>query len=112
MPPQVERDRHKRKYAEGQLEEERVFYFRGPRNKLHLRAQNLSIFVQIAEGIDDATWLFHLRRGDYSDWLRTAVKDESLADDVRHVEQDAAISPVESRRRIAHLIEEKYTAPA
>ena len=68
--------------------------------------------MQIAEGIDDETWLFHLQRGHYSDWLRNGVKDEPLAEAVRNVEQNAAISPAESRMRIKHFIEEKYTAPA
>jgi hypothetical protein len=38
------------------------FYFRGPDDKLKLRAQNLAVFVQLAEGVDDETWLFHLRQ--------------------------------------------------
>src|SRR5512147_922046 len=69
------RRRHIRKYAEGQLGEDKSFYFRGPDNRLNLRAQNLNMFVQIAEGVDDATWLHHLRAGDYSRWLRDAIKD-------------------------------------
>ena len=37
---------------------------------MNLRAQNLMIFLQIAEGIDDRTWEHHLRKGDYSEWFR------------------------------------------
>ena len=70
QPPRMAHDRHKRKYAQGQLEEERVFYFRGQENQLRLRAHNLTMFIQIADGVDDATWIFHLKRGDYSKWLR------------------------------------------
>jgi hypothetical protein len=29
------------------------------------------IFLQIADGIDDATWEHHLRAGDYSAWFAT-----------------------------------------
>ena len=54
--PRQERRRHTRKYAEGELGPDRSFYFRGPESALNLRAQNLSIFVQMAEGVDDATW--------------------------------------------------------
>jgi HAD superfamily hydrolase (TIGR01484 family) len=59
-PCKAERKRHRRRYAEGELEPERVFYFRGPEGKLNLRSQNLATFVQLSEGVDDDTWLFHL----------------------------------------------------
>ena len=72
--PRSERRRHIRKYAEGQLGEDKSFYFRGPDNRLNFRAQNPSMFVQ-ADGVNDATWLHHLRAGDYSRWLRDAIKD-------------------------------------
>jgi len=42
--------RHTRKYAEGELAEDRSFYFRGPNGGLNIRAQNLRLFLQIAEG--------------------------------------------------------------
>jgi 3-deoxy-D-manno-octulosonate 8-phosphate phosphatase KdsC-like HAD superfamily phosphatase len=104
--------RHRRKYAVGSVGAERAFYFRGPQGKLNLRAQNLQIFLQMAEGVDDATWLHHLRRGDYSDWLRETIKDEALADEVESVENTPGISADESRRLIAEAIESRYTAPA
>src|SRR5262249_54765183 len=72
--PSGERRRHTRKYAEGDVGEEKSFYFRGPENKLNLRAQNLQLFIQLAEGVDEATWLHHLRQGDYSRWFREAIK--------------------------------------
>jgi hypothetical protein len=110
-PPRVAADRHKRKYAEGQLDEDRVFYFRGPENKLNLRAQNLNVFVQIAEGVDEATWFYHARRGDFSKWVREKIKDEDLANEIQAVEQDESLSAVDSRGRVGRAIQEKYTAP-
>ena len=77
IPGRAERIRHLRKYAEGNMRYD-SFSFRGPGNRQNLRAQNLAIFSQIAEGIDDETWLFHLRRGDYSRWFRSAMKDAYL----------------------------------
>jgi hypothetical protein len=112
QPPKAERRRHVRKYAEGELGPDRSFYFRGPEEKLNLRAQNLVTFLQLAEGVDDATWEHHLRRGDYSQWFRSAIKDEALASATSGVEQAAGLSPAESRRRIRALLEELYTAPA
>jgi hypothetical protein len=110
--PRVERQRHRRKYAEGELPPERSFYFKGPEGKLNLRAQNLIIFRQIAEGVDDETWLHHLRQGDYSHWMETAIKDPSLAQIVHEVEGTPDLSAKDSRRRVADAIEERYTLPA
>ncbi len=110
-PAHMVHERHKRKYAQGRLEEPRVFYFRGPENRLNLRAHNLTMFVEIAAGIDDETWLFHLRRGDYSRWLREAIGDANLADEAERVERDVSLSPNDSRERISRAITERYTAP-
>src|SRR5262249_19094924 len=84
--PEHEHRRSTRKYAEGELGPERSFYFRGPDGKLNLRAHNLTIFLQMAEGVDDPTWEHHLRRGDYSKWFRGAIKDDELADEAAAVE--------------------------
>ena len=54
-PAEKGRARHIRKYAEGALGEDKSFYFRGPANALNLRAQNLTIFMQMADGVDDET---------------------------------------------------------
>jgi hypothetical protein len=112
FPPLAERQRHSRKYAEGEMTPDRVFYFRGPEGKLNLRAQNLQIFIQIAEGIDNETWLYHLRQGDYSRWFREAVNDEDLAAEVEEIEKMDHISPQESRALIKEKIEARYTTPA
>lgn len=106
-----ERRRHRRKYAEGELPPDRSFYFRGPQDKLNLRAQNLMLFNQIAEGVDEATWLHHLQAGDYSEWLRAAVKDETLAEEVAAIEK-SRLSAEESRKKIREVIETHYTLPA
>ena len=110
--PRQERQRHSRKYAEGDLGEDKSFYFRGPEGELNLRAQNLTMFLQIADGIDDRTWLFHLRAGDYSRWFRDMIKDSELADEITAIESDEARSPSESRRRVKEAVERRYTSPA
>jgi hydroxymethylpyrimidine pyrophosphatase-like HAD family hydrolase len=110
LPPRAERRRHMRKYAEGELSEDRSFYFRGPEGKLNLRAQNLNTFLQLAEGVDEETWLHHLKRGDYSRWFRTAIKDEPLAAAVERVERQPSLSPTESRARIRGIVQDLYTA--
>ena len=108
----TERQRHKRKYAEGELSPERSFYFRGRENRLNLRAHNLIQFLRIADGIDDTTWLHHLHRGDYSRWFLNVIKDETLASEAAEVEQLPGLPPRESRRRIKSAVERIYTLPA
>jgi haloacid dehalogenase-like hydrolase/CobQ/CobB/MinD/ParA nucleotide binding domain len=104
--------RHRRKYAKGELGPEHSFYFRGADLKLNLRAHNLQAFVRLAKGLDDATWLFHLRRGDYSRWFTDIIKDSELAQEARKVERADSISPEKSRKLILDAIEQRYTAPA
>jgi hydroxymethylpyrimidine pyrophosphatase-like HAD family hydrolase/GTPase SAR1 family protein len=111
-PSRAQRARHRRKYAQGELGVDKSFYFRGPEGKLNLRCQNLVLFVQLAEGVDDATWMYHLRRGDYSRWFRDAIKDEDLAAEAARVEEQASLSPAGSRGLIRAAIEQRYTLPA
>jgi hydroxymethylpyrimidine pyrophosphatase-like HAD family hydrolase len=110
--PRGERLRHQRKYAEGTLGVDRSFYFRGPEYKLRLRAYNLMTFTQLAEGVDDETWLHHLRAGDYSRWVRDAIKDGELADEIAGVESASESSASASRAAITGMIARRYTQSA
>jgi hypothetical protein len=112
IPPRAEHLRHSRKYAEGELDEDKSFYFRGPEGSLNLRAQNLVLFLQLAEGVDDASWLYHLRAGDYSRWIRDAINDQELAAEIGGIEADESLSASESRKRVKGVIECRYTSPA
>jgi hydroxymethylpyrimidine pyrophosphatase-like HAD family hydrolase len=109
LPGQTERRRHLRKYAEGDLGRDRSFYFTGAQRKLKLQAQNLMMFMQLAEGVDDETWEYHLKNGDVSRWFRSAIKDEELAAAAEQFERDNGVSPEESRKIIRDAIEQKYT---
>ena len=110
--PKQSRKRHTRKYAVGEIDEAGSFYFRGPKDKMKLRAQNLMMFVQIAEGIDDRTWQHHLRAGDYSEWFRKQIRDDELADETAEIERNRKLSPEESRKLIAEAVKRRYTGPA
>jgi len=104
----AERLRHIRKYAVGDLKTA-SFWFRGPRHIHNLGASNLNLFCHIGRGIDQETWLFHLRRGDYSRWIRDIVKDDDLAKLVQQTEQNSELSPRDTRDRICDAIEARYT---
>ena len=107
VPGRAQHRRHRRKYARGDLADQ-AFVFRGPEGKLRLRAQNLFLFLQMAEGVDDDTWMHHLAAGDYSKWFRTAIKDEGLAREAEEIERSGGL---ESRERIRQAIEKRYSVP-
>jgi hypothetical protein len=111
-PGKTERRRHLRKYAEGELPVDRSFFFRGPENKLKLRAHNLVLFLDLADGVDDDTWTHHLRRNEYSQWMRDAIKDPELAEQIAAIEQQDNLDAERSRQEIRKLVEAKYTLPA
>ena len=57
--------------------------------------------------MDDATWVHHLRRGEYSAWIRETIKDPELADEVARVES-SELSPDETRRRALGAVRQRY----
>ena len=93
------------------MAEERSFYFRGREGKLNLRAQNLEMFLQLAEGVDDDTWLFHLKKGDYAQWFREMIKDADLAQEAEKIQKEG-VSAGESRNRIKDAVQRRYAPSA
>ena len=68
--------------------------------------------LQIEEDVsDDDTWMHHLRHGEYSQWMREAIKDNNLAQEVENIEK-TELSAEASRAAIKAKIEQRYTAPA
>jgi len=110
-PPKRERTRHSRKYVEGNLGNARSFFFRGPEAKLNLKAHNLLLFMQLGDGVDDDTWEFHRKHGDYSRWFRDEVKDDQLAAEAAEIERSDR-TPADSRAAIRAAVEKRYTLPA
>jgi len=102
--------RHVKKYATGKLAPDRWFHFRGPRGALDLVAQNLESFTMLAKGVDQETWLHHLRSGDVSRWLREQIRDPELADEVAALEREP--DAAETRRAVLAAIGRRYTPVA
>ncbi len=98
--------RHKKKYAQGDMGEN-SFIFTGEEGRLHLVANNLILFQHIAEGLDIDTWLYHLRRKDFTNWFRKTIHDEDLA---RVAEEAEKMDAAASRRHVLDFIKQKYTA--
>jgi HAD superfamily hydrolase (TIGR01484 family) len=107
----TERQRHIRKYAAGVIPSEHSFYFTGREHRLCLRAQNLLLFLQIGDGVDEETWLYHLYRGDYANWFRSTIRDNSLADAAASIALRSGLTAKEGRALIRAAIEQSYTAP-
>ena len=90
------------------MDPEHRFYFRGPEGALNLAAQNLRLFMQLADGVDDQTWLFHLRRGDYTSWFRNILQDEGLAALSEQLKDCPDVSATASRQAIFNLVRQNY----
>ena len=69
------------------------------------------MFLQIADGVDDATWLHHLRRNDYSRWFEEMIGDSDLAAAAERIERQHTLSPSESRKAVAEAVNHRYTVP-
>lgn len=110
--PKGDVKRHTRKYAEGTLGEDRSFFFRGPTAALMIRAQNLSMFLQVGDGVDPDTYVFHLKNGDFERWMRTSIKDDDLADEVASVAANEGLALDDARALVRSAVETRYTAPA
>jgi hydroxymethylpyrimidine pyrophosphatase-like HAD family hydrolase len=111
-PPAEEHHRHRHGYLEGDMDPEHRFYFRGPKGELNLPAQNLRIFMQVGEGVDDDTWLHHLKKGDYAHWFREIIKDEQLAEKAERLSRNGDASAADSRRELFDLIRKRYEKEA
>lgn len=108
LPTRREWQSHVRRYLHGDVGREKSFVFAGPRGALQLRAQNLSIFLQLAEGVDGETWQHHLRQGDYSRWFREVLGDAILAAEAAQIESTADLGAQESRQQLRDAIERRY----
>src|SRR5205085_2126683 len=74
--------------------------------------QNLVVFLQMADGVDDDTWTHHLRQHDYSRWFRNEIRDEELAAEAEVIEARPDGPGKDSRAAIRAAVEKRYTLPA
>lgn len=100
--------RHIGKYATGDMKYN-AFVFKGPENKMNLRATNALMFAQMADGLDDETWNYHLKRHDYSKWFANSLHDDELAELAKEVE-NSDTTPDDSKEKIVSMIKATYSA--
>lgn len=99
--------RHVKEYATRKLPDERAFHFTGRSGDQDLVAHDLETFAMLVRGVDDATWLHHLHRGDIADWLEREIEDPELAAEVRVVGASSR-DPAASRRRVLDAIGRRH----
>ena len=107
LPPRGEYQRHQHQYFDGDMDPENCLYFRGPKEALNLAAGNLRTFMQLAEGVDEETWVYHLRRGDYARWFRDKIQDQELAVLAERLQRED-IAPKDSRHQVLEMIRKTY----
>jgi HAD superfamily hydrolase (TIGR01484 family) len=103
--PRGAHQRHVRKYMNGVMDPKKSFYFRGPEGGSNLRAYNLETFLQLLDGVDERTWLYHLGRGDYARWFLDCIKDGDLAAEAARAESD----PARSRESVRDAVQRRYS---
>jgi hydroxymethylpyrimidine pyrophosphatase-like HAD family hydrolase len=108
IEPKGDHHRHKHTYLDGDMDAHLRFHFRGPKGELNLQAQNLRIFMQLGEGVDVETWMFHLKQHDYANWFRDVIHDNELAKLADELADDQNLSPRDSRARLFDHIRRRY----
>lgn len=114
VTPHAPHQRHRRhvgKYAIGDVGIWHSFYFRGPQGRYDLRARNLFEFIEVADMVDDDTWLYHLHAGHFSTWFRNVIRDQGLAREADRIAQTADLAARDSRRQMKRAIWRRYAAP-
>ncbi len=108
LQPKDESQRHMHSYYDGEMDKELRFVFRGPERKLALEVQNLKIFMQIGDGVDDETWEYHLNRDDYASWFENVIKDSTLAEATRDIGNNESMDAGEKRKAIFQEIRKRF----
>ncbi len=90
------------------LAPEQSFYFQGPDGNYNITAHNLTEFLRGMDSIDDETWLYHLHRGDYTNWFRHVLHDDELASTTERIAQEQGNMPADSRRQVRAAIQQRY----
>jgi hypothetical protein len=84
--------RHRQKYVDVPVTDNRAFVFRGDRAAMAVRAHTLREFVTVLEHLEVAHAEGYLRRADFSRWISDVFGDHSLAREVREHERAYAQS--------------------
>ena len=104
--------RHRTKYLDVPMPEERAFYFTCNGQNMGAPARSLKEFVQMQQRVPDESLSGHAERGDFSRWIAKVFGDQPLAAAIGKVEErfregrvkelrSALIKPIRERYEVA-----------
>ncbi|MBS4730703.1 HAD hydrolase family protein [Mycobacterium sp. SM1] len=104
--------RHRHKYADISLPDERRFYFHPVDGQYVAPAATMHDFGTAIRHLDPQALRFHLERGDFSRWLESTIADKDFAAHVAAWEDELlahqAAELERIRHRLAQAVEERY----
>ena len=104
--------RHRHKYADVSLPNERRFYFRRVDGQYIAPAAPCVISVPRYGHLDPEALRYHLERGDFSRWLDSTIADKDFAAHVAAWEDELLAHRASDLERIRHrliqAVEERY----
>ena len=66
-------------------------FFTGIDRNTEETANSLEIFGQKLEIINDESVMFHFRRNDFQNWIKTTVGDDVLAERINHISRQLSV---------------------
>ena len=104
--------RHRHKYADVRLPQERRFYFHTTDGQPIAPAATMHDFIIALRHLDQPALEYHLERGDFSHWLDGTIADKELATKAAAWEDELdahrAADLERIRHRLVHAVEERY----
>ncbi len=112
---QTEHVRHRHKYADVRLPDERRFYFHTIGGQPVRPAATMHEFRSAVSHLDHRALQYHLDRGDFSRWLDGTIADRDLAKQVAAWEDEVLARHVADLERVRHqlirAVEDRYLSP-
>ncbi|MGB8389486.1 HAD-IIB family hydrolase [Mycobacterium sp.] len=112
---QTEHVRHRHKYADVRLPNERRFYFHATDGQYVRPAATMQEFRTALCHLDQRALQYHLDRGDFSRWLDGAIADSDFAQQVAAWEDEVLARRAADLERIRHqlvrTLDERYLLP-
>jgi hydroxymethylpyrimidine pyrophosphatase-like HAD family hydrolase len=112
LPRLTKHVRHKTKYVDVQLPEERGFVFTDGGKQIGPRAQTLKQFVEALQSLPLQSLEGHAQRGDFSLWVAEVFHDHVLASALQKAELRHQFGHMQNlRSALTYSIEERYELP-
>jgi predicted transcriptional regulator len=83
-------------------------FYDGIDNPTDVSANSGLDFYEKIKTVNDSSIEFHLNRGDFENWIRSAVDDQALADDVAKMKQ-SGLNGANLREEIVKTFETRYS---